>query len=107
MNAMTKVACEREQSAGLSCGRPSPRRYVFLVEGLNEADLLVRILTPFAVAGAKLAALEFNAGDDRAIARLRVDGLSQEKAEHIRNKLECAPAFTRVGFGWTERREES
>jgi len=60
----------------------------------------VRILTPFAIAGAKLAAVEFNAVDDREIARLQVDGLSQEKAEHLRNKLAYAPAFTHVGFGW-------
>jgi len=96
-----------EPDVGLPRGRPSPRRYVFLVEGPDEVDLLVRILTPFAVAGAKLVAVEFSAADNRAIARLETEGLSQERAEHLCRRLGCAPAFTRVGFGWTERCERS
>ena len=98
-----QAACGREPSSGLSRGRPPPRRFVFVVEGSADVDLLVRILTPFAIAGAKLAAVEFKTVDDRAIARLQVDGLSHERGEHIHNKLGYAPAITYVGFGWTER----
>lgn len=99
MSAMTLAAREPERIAGLSCGPSASRRHVFLIEGPNEVDLLVRILTPFAIAGAKLAIVEFNVADDRAIARLQVDGLSQERAENLCSKPGYAPVF----MGWCGR----
>ena len=100
MSAAALAPRDPPQRAGTSCGQPTARRYVFFIEGRNEVDLLVRILTPFAVAGAKLAAVEFDVADGRAIARLQVDGLSQARAEHLCAKIGSAPAFSRVGFGW-------
>ncbi len=77
-------------------GRP----HLFLIEGLDAMDALLRVLGPFAVQSGRLAEVSFSAAEGRITARLEVEGLSPDRAEHLRRRLGQLPLVTGVSLGW-------
>jgi hypothetical protein len=76
------------------------RRHLFLVEGLDAIDALLRVLGPFAVQSGRLAEVSFSVADGRIAVRLEVEGLSQDRAEHLHRRLGQLPLVTSVSLGW-------
>jgi hypothetical protein len=76
------------------------RRHLFVVEGLDAADALVRVLGVVAVQQARLAGAAFDVVDGRMVARMEVEGLTQNRAEHLRYRLMQLPLVTGVSLGW-------
>lgn len=80
--------------------RASARRHLFVVEGQDAADALLRVLGVVAVQQARLAGATFDVAAGRMVARMEVEGLSQDRAEHLRHRLAQLPAVTGVSLGW-------
>jgi hypothetical protein len=91
-------------SAAASAGAPpaarGAARHVFVVEVGEAPDALLRVLGVFAVQGTRVAALSFGGTGSRSTARLEVDGLDAQRAEHVRRRLSQLPAVANVAFGW-------
>jgi hypothetical protein len=80
---------------------PSPGgRHMFLIEGIGDADALLRLLGPFAVQSSRLIEVSFTERGGRFSARLEAEGLSLERAEHVRQKLRQLPVVIAVSLGW-------
>jgi len=84
---------------GLTAG-DGPSRYLFLIEGLDAIDTLMRVLGPFAVQQARLQAVLFTVADGRFALRLEAEGLSADRAHHLRRRLAVLPLVTGVSLGW-------
>lgn len=76
------------------------RRHLFLIEGLDAADALLRVLGPFAVQSGRLAEVSFSVVEGRITVRLEVEGLNPDRAEHLRRRLGQLPLVTGVSLGW-------
>jgi hypothetical protein len=78
---------------------PPTNRRRFLVETCAEGDALIRVLTPFAVQGAELAAVSLaRAGPGLAI-RIEADGLEPRRADTLLRRLEALPVVRSVRVG--------
>jgi hypothetical protein len=75
-------------------------RHVFLVEGLDAVDALLRVLGPFAVQSARLAEVRFEVENGRIAVRVEAEGLSQDRADCLRRRLQQLPVVTAVSLGW-------
>lgn len=78
----------------------SPRRHVFLVEADQGADVLMRVLSPFALLGARITGLGLTSGGDRMDLRIEVE-LDGGIAGQLGRRLNALPAVRGVGVGWT------
>lgn len=77
-----------------------PSRYLFLIEGLDTADTLLRVLGPFAVQQARVQAVDFTVADGRFALRLEAEGLGPDRAHHLCRRLATLPLVTSVSIGW-------
>ncbi len=75
---------------------PAPDRHEFHVEAEPDADVLLRILGPFAVQGATLAEVRHTRTDAAAWTVLETDGLAPERAELLRRRLLQVPSVRSV-----------
>lgn len=78
-------------------------RHMFLIEGIGDADALLRLLGPFAVQSSRVLEVSFTERLGRFTARLEVEGLSLERADHVRRKLAQLPVVSGVSLGWRGR----
>ncbi|HEX7759444.1 MAG TPA: hypothetical protein VF459_08080 [Caulobacteraceae bacterium] len=78
---------------------PVPRR-LFLIESAPASDALIRILEPFALQQASLAAVALDAAPGALRVRVEADGLSDMRAETLRRRLAKLPLVTSVALGW-------
>jgi hypothetical protein len=85
--------------AGLTAG-DGQSRYLFLIEGLDTVDALMRVLGPFAVQQARVQAVVLTVADGRFVLRLEAEGLSADRAHHLRRRLAVLPLVTGVSIGW-------
>ncbi len=80
-------------------GEPA-RRHVFLVEADQGSDVLLRVLGPFALMGARIVGLALTPGEDRQALRIEVELGGAETAGLIGRRLDALPAVRGVGLGW-------
>ncbi len=76
-------------------------RYLFLVEGLDPGDALVRVLGVIGVQQAQVQELSFRRSGGRFEAKLQIAGLGVQRAEHLSRRLAQLPVVTGVSFGWS------
>jgi hypothetical protein len=76
-----------------------PRR-TFLVQAQPELDILLRVLSPFAVQGAQIVAAEMVGHGPRVAIRVEVRGLPLARAELLCERLRAMPSVLGVGLGW-------
>ena len=74
------------------------RRHCFVVEAVDAPDALVRVLTPFAVQGARLVSVVLDGGR----IHIQVDGLDAWRAETLLQRLRGMPVVIGVAVGWRE-----
>jgi hypothetical protein len=72
----------------------------FLIEARAEGDVLLRVLGPFAVQGARIRAMEASEGAGGLHIRIETAGIGANLAEHVVGRLRAMPAVTTVGLGW-------
>ncbi len=75
-------------------------RYVFLIEGLDVGEALLRVLGMISVQQTRIRALSFDCADGRFRARLETEGLDVRRAEHLSRRLSQSPLVSSVSFGW-------
>jgi len=76
------------------------RRRTFLIEARPQADILLRVLGPFAVQGAQIVLMEAAQDAGRTSIRIEAAGIGTELAEHLVERLRAMPAVLGVGLGW-------
>ena len=76
------------------------RLHLFLIECPEAADALIRLLGPFAVQQARLTAVVVSVAGGRLVARLEVEGLSQDRAQYLCLRLKQLPLTASVSLGW-------
>ena len=64
----------------------APRR-TFIVTAIDAPDRLMRVLGPFAVAGAELAAVSLERTPGGVSIRIEAEGLPEARAETLRERL--------------------
>ncbi len=78
-------------------------RHILLVEG-NErellADPLLRVLGILAVQQVRLVDVRFTRSGGAFSARLEIEPLSLQRAEHLAQRLRQIPSITAVSLGW-------
>ncbi len=79
---------------------PAPPRRLFLIESAPAGDALIRILEPFALQQASLAAVALDATGGAVRVRVEADGLTDTRAETLRQRLTKLPLVTSVALGW-------
>ncbi|MCX7585939.1 hypothetical protein [Phenylobacterium sp. 58.2.17] len=75
-------------------------RRTFLIEARPEADIVLRVLAPFAVQGAQILSLAAEQGAGATSIRLEAGGIGAEAAGLLVERLRAMPAVTTVGLGW-------
>jgi hypothetical protein len=75
-------------------------RHIFLVEIEPGPDALLRVLSPFALMGARVTGLDLTDGDSRMDLRIEARGLAGPRADHLGRKLRALPMVRGVGQGW-------
>ncbi|MCI3134055.1 hypothetical protein [Phenylobacterium aquaticum] len=75
-------------------------RHVFLVEMEAGPDALLRVLSPFALMGARVTGLDLTDRETRLDLRIEARGLGQAVAEHLGRRLRAMPTIHGVGQGW-------
>jgi hypothetical protein len=78
-------------------------RWSFLVEAHDEADALLRVLSPFAVQGARLAEVILTRTGGALAIRLQVENLEAARAESLLRRLAALPVVLSAGLGWRQR----
>ena len=77
---------------------------LYLIEGADVVDALVRVLGLFAIQQVRLSNVEFAADKGRMTLKLEAQGLDVDRADYLRRKLQLLPLVTSVATGW--RRQE-
>lgn len=80
--------------------RVQAERRTFLIEALPQGDILLRILGPFAVQGAKVLVLAAEQRAERTSIRIEVGNMTADAADHLADQLKGMPAVRSVGLGW-------
>jgi len=80
----------------------SGRCFRFVIDAHPEADALVRVLTPFAVQGARLSEVSAVGGERGLSIRLETEGLDEVRAGVLLQRLRNLPVVIRAGLGWRE-----
>lgn len=86
--------------AGSGWAEGQAGRRTFFIEAARDADVLLRVLGPFAVQGAEVEELTATQGCAGMSIRLEVSGLTQARAEHLAERLRGLGAVTGVALGW-------
>ena len=82
---------------------PEPAgRYVFLLEGIESGDALLRLLGVVCVQQAQVLELRFHRSGERFDAKLDIAGLGVQRAEHLSRRLAGLAIVKDVSFGWSE-----
>lgn len=81
-------------------GPAAEARHTFLVEAHAEIDILVRVLGPFAVQGARIVGAELTEREGQVAIRIEVMDLAVGRAELLMTRLRALPAVIGVGLGW-------
>jgi acetolactate synthase regulatory subunit len=74
------------------------RRYAFLIEAQDAPDVLVRVLTLFAVQPLTLAQVAMTARNGDCTIRVEADGLSAQRAEVLLQRLQGLAIVRSVGL---------
>jgi hypothetical protein len=98
--AIQTVAVENDPPAQADAAATPGRCYLFLIEGREATDALMRVLGPFAVQSAGLTRVTFGMAEGRFAARIEVEGLSQDRADYLSRRLTQIPLIASVSFGW-------
>ena len=85
-----------------TCPHRPQRRHCFVVEAVEAPDTLVRVLTPFAVQGARLASVVLDRATHAVSIRIEADGLDAARAETLVRRLRGLPPVTAVAVGWRQ-----
>lgn len=75
-------------------------RHTFLVQAHAEIDILVRVLGPFTVQGARIVGADLTERGGQVAIRIEVMGMGMGRAEHLTARLRALPAVLAVGLGW-------
>jgi len=73
---------------------------LYLIEGVDVVDALVRVLGLFAVQQARLSNVEFTAHEGRMTLKLEAEELDVDRADYLHRKLQLLPLVTSVAMGW-------
>ena len=76
------------------------RRHCFLIDARPEADVLVRVLTLFAVQAAEVVAMSVTREAGAIAIRLEADGLDPGRAERLLMRVRNLPVVLSAGLGW-------
>ncbi len=76
-------------------------RYLLLIEGVDPGDALLRVLGLIAVQQARVTALTFDRRGHGFRAKLEVENLGVQRAEHLSRRLAQLPVVESVSFGWS------
>ena len=87
-------------TAPTAAANPAPPRRLFLIESAAASDALLRILEPFALQQAILAAVALDSRPGAVRVRVEADGLTDARAETLRWRLVKLPLVTSVALGW-------
>ena len=82
---------------------PDAYRWLFLIEGIDGGDALLRVLGAVSVQQARVRALDFDGADGRFRARLEIEGLDAQRAEHLHHRLAQLPVALAVSVGSLSR----
>lgn len=83
------------------CGPLLPDvRHTFLVEAHAETDVLLRVLNPFAIQGARIVAAELSERAGQVAIRIEVIGMAMARAELVMSRLRGLPSVLAVGLAW-------
>jgi hypothetical protein len=77
-------------------------RYAFVIEAGDAPDVLVRVLTFFAVQPLALTHVTMSARGGVCAIRVEADGLSAQRAETLRQRLNGLAAVRSVGLAWRD-----
>lgn len=77
-----------------------PELRTFLIEARPEADIVLRVLAPFAVQGAQILSLAAEQRPSATSIRLEAGGVGADVAGLLAERLRAMPAVTAVGLGW-------
>jgi len=75
-------------------------RHTFLIEAQPLADVVLRVLAPFAVQGAQILAMEAAESGSRTSIRIDAARIDAETAGHLVERLRAMPAVVIVGLVW-------
>lgn len=75
-------------------------RRTFLVEAAPHHDVLLRVLGPFAVQGARIVSLEAAEGPATTSIRIEAQGIGGDLADHLVEQLRRMPSVASVGLVW-------
>ncbi len=101
---MTSLLCETRQAdpaPGVTIGPGG--RHILLVEGTQQdptAEALLRVLGTLAVQQVRLIEARFTTTRGGFTARLEIERLSLQRAEHLARRLGQTPSVTAVSLGW-------
>ena len=82
------------------CSPPAPARRTFLIEAQAGADVVLRVLGPFAVQDVDILTMEASRDLGRISIRIEAGGLAEATAQGLADRLRAMPAVTGVGLGW-------
>ena len=74
-------------------------RCIFLIEGLDPGDALLRVLGVACVQQAVVTSIRFDRRGPSFEARLEIEDLGVQRAEHLSKRLAQLPVVTGVSFG--------
>jgi hypothetical protein len=101
---MTSLLCEtRPAEAATGATRDPGGRHILLVEGIEReptAEALLRVLGTLAVQQVQLIEVRFTTTAGGFAARLEIEPLSLQRAEHLAWRLRQMPSVTAVSLGW-------
>ena len=80
--------------------RPPPGQRTFLIEAQQGADVVLRVLGPFAVQGVEILTMEASQRIGGLSIRIEAGGLAEAAAQGLANRLRAMPSVTGVGLGW-------
>ena len=75
-------------------------RWSFVVEADGASDTLLRVLNPFVLAGAEIAALNLERRAGGAAIRIDAENLDERRGETLRRRLEALAGVKAVGVVW-------
>ncbi len=75
-------------------------RYLFLVDGIDSGDALLRVLGMVSVQQAGLMQVSFSCSHNEFSAKLEIEGLGVQRAEHLKRRLAQLPFVRSVSHGW-------
>ena len=101
---MTPLLCETRPADPVTAVATDPGgRHILLVEGIEReptADALLRVLGTLAVQQVQLIEVRFTTTGGGFAARLEIEVLSSQRAEHLARRLRQLASVTAVSLGW-------